>query len=464
LFGGHGGGMVTEPQSRDYARFVSSALIIAAFGPLLIPSAGFRTDHLLVYGLLPVAFGLLCVGRRPILFQGLTLAILAIFVFITLWTLIVTLGGVPSNVGPTDRTRMDEFKGLENYFQMIAVMMVMGGFVVATNSARIEKILDRAGSLLVVLIFLNSIIALASIFVDTLPITRYFVQVNTGDDESLYEALAKVGRLTGIFQYPSAAGIANSLGLLLWTYFIRRRQRVSFWSYIVGAVIIVGGAISISKSFLFGGLPLFVVYWLLPGRYSPRFTLKLAFLLAAAIAALVLFVESWTGLDRFMNILEGGGRYDNIGLLIHFVQIRYGFDDQGNVTGLFPYIWSEAPVMGLGFAYLDVTDSAYLQYFMQGGLVAVLLYFGFILLILFFGVIEWYRGRELGRFMTVLGLFVLLGGIGTPVLTVSRVNVMLWVVLMLVLALRQALRSDEAARTGAQTHLPATDGSFAHQS
>ena len=130
-------------------------------------------------------------------------------------------------------------------------------------------------------------------------------------------------------------------------------------------------------------------------------------------------------------------------IFLHFIQIRYGVNNQMEIAGIFPYVWEMAPFQGLGFAYLGLTDSAYLKFFMQGGLVAALLYVGFIALIIFLGAIEWYHGNEIGRLLTLIGIFVFIAGIGSPVITSSRVGVIFWVIIMLILAVRTARRVEE---------------------
>lgn len=71
------------------------------------------------------------------------------------------------------------------------------------------------------------------------------------------------------------------------------------------------------------------------------------------------------------------------------------------------------------------------------------LYIGFIATIVFVGANEWYRGREVGRLLTILGLFVFMAGIGGPVITTARISVIFWVITMLVFAVRATQLAEE---------------------
>ena len=126
-----------------------------------------------------------------------------------------------------------------------------------------------------------------------------------------------------------------------------------------------------------------------------------------------------------------------------FLEVRYGFGNiamwyDKAIVGMFPYVWDLAPIQGFGFAYHRVFDSAYLQMFVQGGLVSATIYMSIVLAIIFIGISEWKKGYEAGRLLTFLGVLALLGGVGQPFITVSRANVIFWIFILLILALRSA--------------------------
>ena len=422
-------------------RFTPQILIASAFGPLLIPGMGVRLDQFVLYGILPISIGLFCVGRRSLISKNIPLSILFIFVFITIWALIVTVGGLPDHTVPSYRTAMDEFAAFENYFHTVALIIVLGVAADINNGPKNDVLLDRVGTLLILFMCLNAFIAISTIFFGPFPLARYFIPGFAGAGNTPFEVIADQGRFTGIFDVPSVAGAAYSITLFTWAYLTRKSKKDQFRNYLAGGILIVGGTLTISKIFIFGGIPLLFVYWFLPGRVSSRITLKLFVVLISAIISVVLLAELWVGLSVIDDLFTTGGDYTPQSLFIHFIQTRYSFGDGGFMGGIFAYIWDISPVQGLGFAYLAVADSAYLLYFMEGGMVSLLLYVVFIGMIIYLGLEEWLWGYEVGRFLTILGGFLLVAGVGAPIMTMPRVGVIFWTLLILCLAIRAELHS-----------------------
>ncbi|MBT3926423.1 MAG: hypothetical protein HOF33_05505 [Rhodospirillaceae bacterium] len=443
--------MTTDFMRLGIRRYVPSALMVSAFGPLLLPSIGIGTEQVLMYALLPVAIGLLCIGGRSLLFYAPVLFLLFIFVFIILWTTVVTSGGVLSHVTPTTRTLSEEISSFESYFQTIVMILILGALLKGYSSQNAQSLLDKAAKILIIFMSINALIALASVFFNTAPITGYFVREEIVTGGIPLQVDSGTGRFSGIFEFPATAGHAYSLALIMWTFLVRKEKQISFVSLLMAGLIIVGGIVSVSKTFLFGGFPIFFIYWLIPGRVSPRISLKILAIIVAAIGTIAIFIESWIGTRLIIDLFSSGGKYTPVTLFFHFISIRYGIGDDLSVGGIFAYVWEMAPIQGLGFSYLGIADSAYLQFFMQGGLVSVLLYFGFIATIIYLGASEWYRGKEMGRLLTILGIFVFLAGVGSPVITTARISVIFWVILMLVFAVRAAQRAE---RTGQDKIIP----------
>lgn len=132
--------MTTDFMRLGIRRYVPSALMVSAFGPLLLPSIGIGTEQVLMYALLPVAIGLLCIGGRSLLFYAPVLFLLFIFVFIILWTTVVTSGGVLSHVTPTTRTLSEEISSFESYFQTIVMILILGALLKGGRSSALELV------------------------------------------------------------------------------------------------------------------------------------------------------------------------------------------------------------------------------------------------------------------------------------------------------------------------------------
>ena len=421
-------------RNRGFENVAIPLLTMSAFGPLLIPSLGIRADHIVLYGMLLIAFGFLCIGRRSMLSGASVIWVLSLFVFITIWTQVVTIGGVPAGVVYSNRTQMDEFSALENYLEIIIIIFVSAEMLRAVDYESLEKLFSRVAFIIIAFMGLNALLSVGSIFFDTSAITSLFVRDAGGAANQIIEITAEGGRKSGIFGFPATAGVAYSLALLLWTYTVRCQKRISFHSLLVGFLLIIGGTITISKTFMLGGLPLFFIYWLLPGRKNPRLTGSILFLLASGCALIYVLIENWVGASIIADLFTDDANYSIASRFFHFVQIRYGISDDLEVTGIFPYLWEVSPVQGLGFAYWRVIDSAYLQYFMQGGAVSLFLYLLFIATLAILGAIEWRNGNENGKLLTLFSVLLLLAGIGAPVLTSSRVNI-LFIVIIVILRL-----------------------------
>ena len=84
---------------------------------------------------------------------------------------------------------------------------------------------------------------------------------------------------------------------------------------------------------------------------------------------------------------------------------------------------------------------------MQGGLVSLLLYLLFIATLAILGAIEWRNGNENGKLLTLFSVLLLFAGIGAPVLTSSRVNILFIVIIVILLALRHAMIRKRSANS-----------------
>ena len=231
---------VTSPGRYDPGWMVPLVIILSAFGPLLVQSIGLRMDQLVTYGLFPFAIGYLCIGRKSLISQTPALLIFFIFLFITAWITVITLGGVPDHVVGSFRTTTDEIAGFENYIQIVIIIFVLGSFLRYRNSVDANSLLNKIGKILIVLMAINSVIALASIFTDTLSFTRYFVPGNLGSGDTPFELSSTNGRMTGIFDVPSTAGLAYSLALLMWSFLVRKMEKITLSLYLGVLSLLVG--------------------------------------------------------------------------------------------------------------------------------------------------------------------------------------------------------------------------------
>lgn len=254
------------------------------------------------------------------------------------------------------------------------------------------------------------------------------------------ERAGTLGRFTGVLGQPSAAGAIYSVGLICAIYALRRNPLLQAAAV---AVITVGGALTLSKSFLLVGLPLGA--WILLRRrgWGPQqVALPLAAGGVAALGSQLDLVQSWSGWDQLIGFLPGSDRATFNG----FTGNRYG---SGSATQ--PVIEStlrDHPVFGYGVRGLSTaTDTLFVQALVLAGVVGVLL----MALVLVLIARAYRRRREaLGleerRLFGPLVLALVVLSVGSPVLTANRVSVVAWALLALMLLSGQSTPGEVSPR------------------
>jgi hypothetical protein len=426
---------------------VPALLIYAAFGPYLLPSVGVRLEHIVIYTLLVPAVSVLVLRRDSVLGYPPLLAVFLLWVFATIWTATVTLLG--DRYFASLPTAISYF---ENYLQPVVVTLVLAALIGRPGPAAAHHALIRACGALVTVLSINSVLALTSLVVDMRPLMFYFTGPEAvAGQGTVWERAASMGRFSGVFNQPLESGIAYSLGLLAWGF--RHRAGISGWSHRVGLVLLlIGGALSVSKVFLLGGLPLFLLYVV---RYravltlTARVDLRLAILVAASTLAVAQVVRSWTGFDYLLRLLRfsGGGLS---GILDLYTAGRFG-GGETHVKYLFIWTWREAPVHGFGFAASPMLDSGYAEFMVQGGIVGLACYVGVLATLVWLGVSRLRSAPEEGRLLLACSALLIGASIGAPALTANRVSTVIWALLAAICAVLQA-RGRRPGRGGGNAH------------
>lgn len=407
---------------------VPSWILLAAFGPYLFGVA--RVDQIIIYPLAILAVMTLFLrSRTGILFQPTVSTIFLVFVSVTLYTLLITVGG----------ERHYELlgkvvSGFENYAQPAAVILIMGVFVRPRSETEAVVLFRSICRLLVILLSLNSVLVILSVFLDLSPVTRYFTTGLLNQDNLSTSALAaRYGRYSGIFNQPVESGLTYSLGLFCWAYLSHAKRRSLTRDYLLLWLMLLGGILSASKAFILMGVPLFIVYWLsarrlfdfqrLPELATGRFIFSA--LLGSCSTALVF--GSWSGLGFVTRLFTF--REDQ-NLLDLFTGHRFG-TDTSQLKDILTRTWNDGFLFGLGFGAETIFDSAYAEFFVESGLVGLI---GYVLVL---GCIGWLaleksgKGSEERRLLLALWVLSVGVGIGAPVLTLNRFGAIFWVVFML---------------------------------
>lgn len=420
----------SSAMNKSWTDMIPIFIIVAAFGPYVFSSYGLRSEHLLIYPLLLFAIPVFIMRQRFIQWSRPLLGMLVLLLGITLWTLAASMLGSYPIVSSYKYVAC-----LENYIQPIAVIILVLAFVRYTLYTDFLRFFQRLCWCLILLLCLNSIIACCSIFFDLSNFIRPFVFSCFGD-QSVSQQAASMGRYSGIFNQPFENGLTYSLGLLSWGYLNRVSAKTGFIDYCTLFMLIVGGAFSVSKMFILGGIPVFILYWNPVGTFKKY--LNLRFVLAAIMGCCVIswMVQFWAGWGYFCRLFKIGGE---VNLVVLYTGGRFGMGSS-LITSQFARIWQEAPLHGFGFGTVSCFDNGYLEFFLQGGMVALL---GYLVLL---GVFFWHgfrgflNGYEEGRLLLAYFVLVMGGNLGAPVITINRFSTIFWVLttfLFLMLQVRQ---------------------------
>lgn len=427
-----------SPPIEDGAKFrraqvIIFLLLISVFGPYLLPNIGVRIEHIVIYTLL-IGFILKLIMDKKQSLSSVLWSLLFLWGASVLWISVVTI--FLKQYSSTFRA----FAALENLLQPIALMIVIGVVLSHISSQGRLQLLINAIQWMIVLLILNTLISIATIYFDTWPLVNWFVREDMGGS-SVWLKAASMGRYSGIFDQPAEAGIAYSVSLLGWVYLTVGRYRLTWRQCIAGIMLIMGGLLSVSKIFILGGLPIALGYavWLAGYRYLAR-TVTLFLGIIVGVLVMVKRWEwlGWNFLMRLFNIQQ----FSDEGLLYLYTAGRFG-GKESTVKQMFEETWNSAFLHGFGLGTFSSLDNGYLEFFYQGGIIALLLY-GIILCVIGFAAFQasFNRLKE-GKLLIVLWIIIVGAGLGAPVFTSNRSSILLWVILIIALHVIQPTLSRQ---------------------
>lgn len=410
---------------------------ISAFAPYLIRDLGVRIEHVAIYvfGMWGLSVILLSSSqaRPPGLF------VVTFFVGSAVVALLVTLLG-----SGQARDALSLVSELDHYLRPAALALGIAGWATRRTPSSIRTALQQLCVAILALLTINTFLSLAGRLIDIGPLVAAFRSARTStivgvNGEVAFLDFESFGRVTGIFGLPFDAGVAYTMGLLAWVYIVKtRRQPVTLLLYFALALLVVGGLLPVSKAFLIGGLPLFVIYWMWGGQLSSLFSTRLLLAVAAAVVVLNTVLAGWVGLDSTASLFADAtsGR---AGIVETATAGRFGTSNDvigSRVEGL---LQSGDFLFGVGLGTPTLLDNAYYAFLVQGG---ILLVAGYVSLIVWLAISGWRvrNSAEEGRLLFVLMVFVAGAGMGAPVVSVVRSSTILW--LLALTALATALSSN----------------------
>ena len=389
-------------------------LTVAAFGPYLQRGSGLRTEQVAVYVLCILVLGLRLTKIR-------ISAVLPALVPWLLFTVVAMVGAI----GPQAPSIFREgsfLAGTDNLLLPIAVLIVIAGAVAVRDA---EYLLEVAGRIIVVGAAVNALVALASTRTDLSFFLRPF-WAQAGAATTVSESASQQGRFGGVFNQPAEAGTIYGLAALLAVYLYCRRP----WILAIALTLIsLGGILSVSKIFIFAGLPLALLYLIRTAVISGRAGALVATLSLVAMGPRAFGIGEWSGLaslERLFRPDAGQGIVD--------LYTAGRFSSGSGLLGVFDQVLSVSPIFGVGVSGWRVPyDSAWGESLVVAGL------FGTVAVICTYAAIVFVaitlRGptRDLAL---AISLFLVVASFGISSLTANRVASLVWVVVALLAMIR----------------------------
>jgi hypothetical protein len=242
-----------------------------------------------------------------------------------------------------------------------------------------------------------------------------------------------MGRYGGIFNQPFESGLGYSLALLGWYQLRSHEKRIPFWEYGRLLLLMFGGLASVSKVFLFAGIPLFMAFIL---ACKPYRILMISLLVLIGLVFVFDNVrESWGGSSLIESYFSVGKGTD---LLSLYTANRFAHRST-QVQEQFSEVWNRSPLFGFGFAPLEVMDNGLLWAFGGGGIIGGSIF----VLILCKALVRTgslVRKSKEQIFPFLMLLLMVMAAMGAPAFTINRSSTIFWTVypLAILVGLRQS--------------------------
>lgn len=406
-------------------KFAVIAITLSTFGPYLV--GGVRWEQAVVYLLATVAVVFAAPFIRP--WGGLR--------FLIPWVLMLAVALLGEAFPLRSSARWDGgglLAGVDNLLLPLAVMVSVWCFV---KPPQAESLLNLAGKLYVGGMTLNAGLAILDTRYDLAGYLRPFW---TREDAMSAVAIraGEMGRLSGIINQPSAAGLAYSLAGLLAVYLYMGKRRKL---YLLLAIITIGGVLTVSKVFLLVGAPLILIY--LWKSIQRKAGLMFAFILAAAGVIQYGIFQRWEGVDMLTRLLDPPPGQSLIGFYTAGRWVEGSPMMQVILEAL-----RVSPLSGVGAGGWAIPyDSAWTQAIVVAGLLGAACLAA--VLLGFFRLAKTTTDPERRRFTWFFALLLFGASFGVPALTTNRVGVIVWLVASLLVVSRSSIPESSETRTTA---------------
>lgn len=380
-------------------------ILFSTFLPYVINSIGLRFEHILIYFI----FIVLLIKGEIVHFKKLKFTSV---IFLLFFIIIIISFSTAINEVNFDLEFLATF---ENYFQTFVLFLIFNRLLLSENFFSIQRMI-RINLLFHILLSLNTCLVLMEVLTPYAEyVLPYFVR---GTEDGIRMSTSSMGRYMGVYDQTFISGFAYSLGLLTWIYNLEvKRKKNILLDGLILVLILIGGFASVSKVFFIVGILLGVGLFLFVGKTKTKvmamvFSSVFLFLLAPVL------VDNWAGFEYLQELF--------FGIIDESSLTKITSGRLGNETGIYSVVLQgDFPVIfGKGFTLsnLPFFDSEFVQLFIQGGIIAIFLYF----LIILKNFLIWLslkkvflKEKALLLAVMILGLVTAFGG---PVFLMNRVR------------------------------------------
>lgn len=390
---------------------ICGVIALAAFGPYLAGSV--RTEQATVYLFFLVAFLALPMFRP----RGLSYLLpwLGLMAVASLSILFPVLRTTPWPVGSL-------LGGIDNFALPVAVMFIVWTLVRAEGAVkalRIVSVITIWGSVV------SSIFGIISTQIDMNSFLRIFWG-NASNESTVADNAVTMGRYSGLLNQPAEAGLLYSLALILavWLY-----ARKPWMLYPAIVILTIGGLLTVSKIFIFAGIPLGFLYLMRRYRLAGKI---LTIGVLAGLFTLVArsnFLQDWDGFSYLSRLFNG----TESNLLKFYTAGRW--NEGSGMLDIIGVVLNASPLSGFGFAGLQIPfDSAWTEVIVVSGLLGTLCLAVALIAICIqsFRIVD----KELKLLAILVAVLLVGASFGLPAFTANRVATLVWLVVALFALIR----------------------------
>ncbi|WP_159566739.1 hypothetical protein [Budvicia diplopodorum] len=220
-----------------------------------------------------------------------------------------------------------------------------------------------------------------------------------------------LNRYTGIFNQPLESGIFYSTMLFV-VILLNKQKFLTGWRfYFYLLFILIGGALSFSKNFIVLGLFIALLQYLI---LNPKKIVQLTCVLVPVLLFLSFIfinISNASYLESFVDL------YNENGFLYAITAGRFG-SGQTQLELMIHEFIANGFLYGVSINSTLPFDNAYIEYAYQGGIVPLIMYVSFFLLIFIFGLSL--NKNAYGKTLLIIACYGIFCSIGGPVINANR--------------------------------------------